>query len=136
MLNTVFVVTLGMTDVIKFDFCEMHIYDHYMVVVMNEGVTITPSHNQILLNIVDTYYKNKKFVYITHRLNSYAVDPAIYFETSKIENLAGFTVVSKDFKAKSNAEVEKLFLNKPFEIFDTLEEAITWAKSILNVEPK
>ncbi|OUR91812.1 hypothetical protein A9Q87_08370 [Flavobacteriales bacterium 34_180_T64] len=122
-----------MTDVIKFDFCEMHIYDYYVVVIINEGVTITPAHNQVLINIVDTYFKNKKFVYITHRIHSYSVDPAIYFETSKIENLAGFAVVSDDYKAKSNAEIEKLFLSKPFEIFSTLEDAVSWAKSILNI---
>lgn len=120
-----------MEDLLKFDFCTMHIYSTYMVVIMNEGVTIKPGHNQILLNVVDTYYKNKSFIYITHRINSYAVDPAIYLETSKIKNLAGFAVVSKDYKAKSNAEIEKLFLNKPFEIFNTLEDAISWAKSLI-----
>lgn len=125
-----------MKDVLKFDFCEMQIYDNYIVTIMNEGVTITPQHNQVLLNIVDTYYQNKKFVYITHRLKSYAVDPKIYFETSKINNLIGFAVVSKDYKAKTNAEVEKLFFTKPFEIFDTLNEAIAWAKSIMNIELK
>lgn len=123
-----------MTDVLKFDFSEMHIYDHYMIVIMNEGITVNPEHNKVLLNIVDTYYKGKQFVYITHRVNSYAVDPAVYFETSKISNLAGFCVVSNDFKAKSNAEIEKLFLNKPFEVFDSLQEAISWSKSILNIE--
>lgn len=120
-----------MEDLLKFDFCTIHIHDNYMVVVMNEGVTITPIHNDTLLNVVDTYYKDKNFVYISNRLNSYAVNPAIYIETSKIENLIGFAVVSKDYKAKSNAEIEKLFLKKPFEIFNTLEQAIIWAKSIL-----
>lgn len=125
-----------MTDVLKFDFCEMHIYDNYLVNIINEGVTISPEHNQVLLNVVDTYYRDKKFVYITHRLKSYAVDPKTYFETSKISNLKGFAVVSKDYKAKTNAEVEKLFFAKPFEIFDTLSDAITWAKSIVNIELK
>jgi hypothetical protein len=120
-----------MEDELKFDFCNIHIYSNYMVVVMNEGVNINPSHNQILLNIVETYFNNKKFVYITHRLHSYSVDPAIYLETSKIENLVGFAVVSKGFKAKSNAEIEKLFLNKPFEVFNTVDEAIAWVKILL-----
>ena len=121
-----------MEDELKFDFCNMNIYDNYMVVVMNEGVTITPAHNKILLNIVDTYFNNKNFVYITHRINSYSVDPAIYFETSKIKNLVGFAVVSKDYKAKSNAEIEKLFFNKPFEVFNTLDEAVAWADLVIH----
>jgi hypothetical protein len=120
-----------MTDLLKFDFCVMHIYDHYIIVIIDEAITITPIHNQTLINVANTYYNNKKFVYITHRLHSYSVDPTVYLETSKIKNLAGFAVVSNDFKAKTNAEVEKLFLNKPFEIFDQLDEAISWAKSLL-----
>ncbi len=120
-----------MTDVVKYDFCTMYIYDHYMIVVINEGITLTPEHNNVLLNIVDTYYRNRPFVYITHRINSYSVDPAIYRETSKINNLAGFCVVSSDYKAKRNAEIEKLFLNKPFEIFDSMEEATTWASQVI-----
>lgn len=121
-----------MLDLLKFDFCEMHIYDNYLIVVMNEGVTIKPVHNQTLRNVVDTYFKDKQFVYISHRLNSYSVDPSTYFETSKIIGLIGFAVVSKDYKAKSNAEIEKLFFNKPFEIFTTLADAISWANLILN----
>lgn len=123
-----------MTDVLKYDFCTMHIYDNYMIVVINEGITVTPEHNLVLLNVVDTYYKNTRFVYITHRLNSYAVNPAVYRETSKIQNLAGFCVVSNDYKAKRNAEIEKLFLNKPFEIFDTIEEAVIWANTITHTQ--
>jgi len=121
-----------MTDVLKYDFCTMHIYDNYMIVVINEGVTVTPEHNNVLIDVANTYYKNKSFVYITHRLHSYAVDPAIYKETSKIKNLSGFCVVSSDYKAKRNAEIEKLFLNKPFEIFDTIEEATTWVKQVIS----
>lgn len=121
-----------MIDLLKFDFCDMHIYDNYLIVIMKEGITITPAHNQILVNVAETYFNPRRFVYISNRLNSYAVDPSVYLETSKIENLAGFAVVSKDFKAKSNAEVEKLFLNKPFEIFSSVEEAIDWANAILN----
>lgn len=120
-----------MKDFLKFDFCEMHIYEDYLVVVINEGITVLPKHNVILNNVVDTYFHKKEFVYITHRIHSYAVDPATYFETSKISNLKGFAVVSKDFKAKSNAEVERLFLNKPFEIFDTLENAVEWAETMV-----
>ncbi|WP_299229293.1 hypothetical protein [uncultured Psychroserpens sp.] len=121
-----------MSDDLILEFCKIHIYDNYMVVTINEGVTITSEENKTLTHIADTYFKNKKFVYITHRIHSYAVDPAVYKETSKIENLVGFSVVSSDFKAKSNALVEKLFLSKPFEIFDSLEEAINWSQSILN----
>lgn len=120
-----------MKDLLKFDFCEIHIYDDYVVVIINEGLTVMSKHNDVLQNIVDTYFRNKPFVYITHRLNSYSVDPATYYETSKIENLKGFAVVSKDYKVQANAEVEKLFFNKSFEIFHDLEDAVAWSNSLI-----
>lgn len=121
-----------MTDTIILDFCELKIHDHYVVCIANEGVTISPGHNRDLNNIVETYFPERDFVYISYRLNSYTVDPITYIETSKIKNLKGFAVVSKDYKARANADVEKLFLTKPFEIFDDLAQAISWTKAILN----
>ncbi len=118
-----------MKATLTFDFCKMSIYDNYLVVVIKEGVNLTPSHNNVLLEVTETYFSGKPFVYITHRINSYSVDPKIYFETAKIKNLKGFAVVSKDYKAKTNAKVEKLFFNKPFKIFSELDDAIAWAKT-------
>ena len=47
-------------------------------------------------------------------------------------NLKGFAVVTKTLLAKKNAEIEKLFLNKPFEIFSDIDEALSWAKSVID----
>ncbi|OZV68624.1 hypothetical protein CA834_09160 [Winogradskyella aurantia] len=120
-----------MIELLTFDFCEMSIYSNYVVVVMKEGVNVIPEYNEVLIEVTDTYYKDKPFVYITHRVNSYSVDPKIYFETAKIENLKGFAVVSKNYKAKVNAKIEKMFFNKPFEIFRELDEAISWAELLV-----
>ena len=120
-----------MKETVKFDFCEAHVYDRYLVVVINEGMTLLPKHNDVLNHMANVYFTNKEFVYITHRLNSYAVDPTIYVETSKIKNLIGLAVVSKDYKAISNVEIEKLFLKKPLKTFTDLKAAMSWADSIL-----
>lgn len=120
-----------MRDCLKFDFSEMQVYDDYLIVIINEGLTVMPKHNEILVNVVDTYYRKKNFVYISYRIHSYSVNPATYLDTSKIQNLVGFAVVSKDYKAKSNVEVEKLFFTKPFESFSDLDEAISWSKTLV-----
>ncbi|MBC2845289.1 hypothetical protein [Winogradskyella flava] len=117
---------------LTFDFCDMTIYDNYLVVVIKEGVNITPDHNSVLLEVTEMYFSDKPFVYITHRLNSYSVDPKIYFETVKIENLKGFAVVSKNYQAKINAQIEQMFFTKPFEIFTKLDEAIEWAEDVIS----
>lgn len=120
-----------MSKVVKFDFCEMTLYENYLIVVMNEGINLTPEYNQVLVELSESHFNGRPFVYITHRINSYSVDPKIYFETAKISNLKGFAVVSKNFKAKSNAEIEKMFFKKPFNIFSKLEDAIIWANTVL-----
>ena len=97
-----------MQDTLTLEFCHVSIFNNYIVVVMNEVVNLSPSDNKILLDVANNYFQNKPFVYITHRINSYSVDPKIYYETAKIRNLKGFAVVSSDYKAKSNAEVEKI----------------------------
>ena len=116
---------------IKLKFAKVNIYYNYMVVVMNEGLHVSPDLNSVLEDIVSQHFYDRLFVYITYRKNSYSVDPVIYKYTSKIQNLAGFAVVTKENIVKKNAEIEKLFLKKPFEIFNKLDDAIVWAKSIL-----
>ena len=115
----------------NFYFCCVEIYDDYVKAIMKEGVTVSPEHNSVLLQIVEKHFKNRPFVYITHRINSYAVDPTIYLETTKIKNLVGFSVVSSDPKQKMQTKVEKIFFGKEFEQFDTMEEALVWKDMII-----
>lgn len=116
---------------LKYPFCTIDIYSNYVISRINEGFHLTPDKNRILEDIANDYFKNKPFAYITHRINSYSVDPSIYLQTSKVKNLAGMAVVAEAPLSKGNAEVEKLFLKKPFEIFTDLNDAIEWVKSLI-----
>jgi hypothetical protein len=120
-----------MPKILRFNFCLISLYDTYLVTNINEGVNLKPEHNKVLDELATSHFKGRPFVYITHRIHSYSVDPKIYFETSKIPNLVGFAVVSSVYKAKSNAEVERMFFSKPFEIFNDLESAQAWADRIV-----
>lgn len=120
-----------MKEILTFDFCDMTIYDNYILVVIKEGVNVIPKHNDVLVEVTNTYFVDKPFVYITHRINSYSVDPKVYFKTSKIKNLKGFAVVSNNFQAKKNAQIEQRFFNKPFKIFTKLSDAFTWADNLV-----
>ncbi len=121
-----------MEKVVKHPIGTFTIHDNYLIANINEGATVTKDSNKILENLVKTYYSLKNFVYITHRINSYAVDPAVYIKTSQIKNLIGFAVVANTRIALSNAEIERLFLKKPFKIFTDLNKAVKWANSIIS----
>jgi hypothetical protein len=119
-----------MSRELKYPFGKVTIHDNYVIAVMNEGITVTPELNDVLEDISEQFFANKNFVYITHRINSYAVDPNIYFRTSKIQNLVGFAVVSGKKIVIDNTELESVFLNKPFKTFPHLNDAIIWASAL------
>ncbi|MFC0605808.1 hypothetical protein [Winogradskyella pulchriflava] len=120
-----------MKETLTFDFCDITIYDNYLVTVIKEGENILPEYNTILVEVTDTYFSNKPFVYISHRINSYSIDPKIYFEAAKINSLKGFAVVTNNYQAKINAQIEQMFFAKPFEIFTDLDSAIEWANEVV-----
>ncbi|WP_378175812.1 hypothetical protein [Aquimarina sp. SS2-1] len=115
----------------QFDFGLVEIYNDHIKVTMNEGIIVSPEHNDVLLEMVRKHYSNRNFVYITHRVHSYSVNPTIYLETAKIKNLAGFAVVSNDPIQKILTKLEKTFFNKEFRQFDNLESALKWKDEIL-----
>jgi len=123
-----------MPKILNYSFCTMSLYETYLIVVMDAGEHISPDRNDVLVEIANIYYKDRPFVYITYRKHSYSVDPSIYIETSKIKNLSGFAVVAEVPTSKANAEIERLFLNKPFEIFADLESAVNWAEELLKTD--
>lgn len=112
-------------------FCDVTIYKDYLKVVIKEGVTVLPEHNSVLLEMVEKHFKDKPFVYLTHRIHSYSVDPAIYFLTSKISNLAAFIVVANDPQQEQQVQVEKKFFNKEFRLFKNMDEALVWKDQFL-----
>ncbi|MGB5364411.1 MAG: hypothetical protein WBN17_14020 [Aureibaculum sp.] len=112
-----------------FDFCILKFYDNYVISIINEGVTVSKDISDKICQTAINYYQGKPFVYITHRIHSYSVDPSVYHDVSKIKNLAGFVVVSESKLSIKNALLEKIFLNKPFQIFSNLEDAVLWAEN-------
>lgn len=115
----------------KLSFCTLLTSDNIIIAEINEGVVLNQDMSDDIIYFSSVVFKNNPFVYITNRINSYAVDPIIYKDVSQLETLKGFAVVSTTLSAR-NAEIERLFLNKPFEIFSDLEEAKLWAIQILN----
>ena len=122
--------SLTLIDMIKvFDFCILKFYDKYVISIVNEGVIITKEKSDKISETAINYYQGKPFVYITHRIHSYSVDPNVFHDVSKIKNLAGFVVVSDNKSSIKSALLEKIFLDKPFQIFSNIEDGILWANN-------
>ena len=101
---------------------------------IKEGEHITVEKSISQTEAILKYYKDRHFVYITHRINQYTVDINVYNDSSKIDSLLGFVVVSKGIPSVKNAISEKMFLDKPFEIFEDIEDATLWAENLYNMK--
>lgn len=112
------------------DFCTLEIHDDYVLAVMNEGITVDKQNNAVLIEIAESHF-DTPFVYITHRIHSYSVDPIVYIRTAQIEHLKGFAVVSKDPVQKTQTTYEKTFFDKEFKHFETMEDALKWKNKLL-----
>ncbi|MCG2461696.1 hypothetical protein K8352_13125 [Flavobacteriaceae bacterium F89] len=123
---------MGIT--LNLGFGTVKIYGRYIIAEVNEGVVLGHEHHDVLEEIAETYYHNTTFVYISHRIHSYAVDPMIYVRTSKLTNLVGFAYVSEHTLPLTNAQLEKAFLKKPNFMGRNLENAIQWAIELTEKE--
>lgn len=112
---------------------EVFLFPSFLINQIKEGAVIDTPHNDILNTIIYDHFRNKDMVYISNRVKSYTVNPLIYSETEKIPNLLAIAIIPETDLMRKNAEYEKEFFGKPYEIFDSLSEAIFWAYELLLV---
>ncbi len=67
-----------------------HVKDFRILILLNRSLSrlcyflyekdfhLTPDKNKVLEDIASDFFKDRPFVYISHRKNSYSVDPSIY----------------------------------------------------------
>ena len=110
---------------------ELFIFPNFIINQIKEGVLIESYHNDILNTIIHRYFRNKEMVYISNRVKSYTVNPLIYNDTEKIPNLIAIAMIPETDTMRKNAEYERTFFDKPYEIFESLGEAIFWAHQLI-----
>src|SRR5690606_3827424 len=127
---------MGIIRYYNFEESELFIFDEFLINQIKEGIVIQPHHNDILNDCVKKHFSGKNLLYISNRVKSYAVNPLTYNETEKIPNLLGIAIIPKTAVMRKNAEYEKEFYDKPYEIFDNLSTAVLWAHTIISQHKK
>lgn len=114
------------------EFGTIKVYDDYMVSNFDEGTTITLERAYQLIGISEIHFRGRNFGYISHRSNSYAVDPTIYTYLRGMNNLKAFAIVSRKEIDMHNFGIEKLFYKKSMEFFIEYNNALAWIKKRLS----
>lgn len=115
---------------IALDFGKITIIDNILIAELNEGILFDVDDNRELLKLGNKIFKGMPYGYISNRVNSYAVNPMIYLESSSTINLKAIAVVSSNLVCQQNTLLEKQFYKDEdsFEVFENLEAAISWIK--------
>lgn len=119
--------------ILELDFGKVWFKDNILIAELNEGILFDVENNRKLLEIGKKTFQDRPYGYISHRINSYAVNPMVYLESANISNLKAIAVVTNSVVSNNNAVLEKQFYrdSNSFEIFTSLDEAIEWMKAQL-----
>ena len=115
---------------IDIGFANVEIYEHYIISTINEGVTFGETHLSTLFDIFALHYGDRPFISIANRAHDYTIDPTM-FKRDKYPSLLAIGVVCHTEASKEIAKFERTFYDGTFEIFDTIEDAKSWAAETL-----
>lgn len=116
---------------IELEYTILKFHENYVVSRVKEGAIISSKEIKDLVKICSGFYKKREFVYISKRVTNYNVDPTIYLNLEKVENLAGIAIVSKKVSSINMANFEQNFSKVPFDIFLDLDDALEWKNEVI-----
>jgi hypothetical protein len=59
--------TLYMLKNLEYSFCSIEVYPDYVISYIKKDFHLTPDKNKVLEEIASDYFKDRPFVYISHR---------------------------------------------------------------------
>lgn len=118
----------------EFDLTKLILYDEKIAVVeAKEGVSIDIETTEIVLNIIESTYDGD-YAFLINAKNSYSVEAQVYEKFIENQRIKCIGAISyHNFTDKVFYGFEKnLFPDKPTRLFHQYEEALQWAKHMLN----
>ncbi|MDN3492392.1 hypothetical protein [Winogradskyella bathintestinalis] len=117
---------------LNYKFGNVFIFGGFVISEINEGVCFSwENHGKLIVDDVIKVTKNESsdLIYISHKINSYSVDPWgwLGFFRSNF-NLNGYGVIGYTSHSFVNTVIESLFFKHKINRFSNLETAINWAK--------
>ncbi len=116
------------------DIGKVQVFENYMVLIFDEGATLTLERAYQIIGISEIHFREKLFGIISLRNHSYAIDPTIYNYLRELKNLKAFAIVSVKEIDMHNFKIEKLFYKKAMKFFIDFENALAWVKRRASVK--
>lgn len=108
-----------------------YFFDGFVIAELNEGITGTWESSLDFIKASYNFYGDNGFIYISNRVNEYAVNPSDWLKFFKNKYpLNGFATVSTHNRRLENSTIEKLFITVEHRNFTDLYKAVDWAKKV------
>lgn len=119
---------------INYPFGDFYLFDGFVIAEVYEGVTFTwDNHGKKVVEDIAYLYDTNgdDIILISNRINPYSIKPTDWRKFFKNRyTLKGYAVVSYSKIGNSIALLERLFISTKSKRFNSLENAIEWAKGI------
>lgn len=118
------------------NFCTFYAADKFVIVEFDEGIHIDiPMHLEFKKAVRHFYKKNKKFGYISNRVNTYSFDPLLWRHFKGEGNdpfVTAAAVVIYRSSAVPTTKLESKLTHLKFNSTFTIEEAIGWICNVID----
>lgn len=112
------------------EYFQLYFYDNYVMEEVFENVAVDKTIAEATLRIMLQHFEGKEFSLISHRKNNSTIDLDIY-SLKIMKKVRGIAVVSQNPLVKERAIAEQMQFGHSFAFFNNLEDAHSWAKSMV-----
>ncbi|MFD2727442.1 hypothetical protein [Hyunsoonleella rubra] len=120
---------------LNYPFGDIYIFKGFVVSEIKQGITVSwKKHAKHFVQDIAYYLgtDGKDVVYISNRIHSYSVKAVDWLKFFKSDyGMKAYAVVSDSPMGKMNVMVENLFFDNKIKSFNSLYDAINWAKKDL-----
>ncbi len=120
-----------LTKVVEMEIGNYFFYDNIVIVEAKEGIMLSYKRYLSVILLILNITERKPWIYISNRINSYAIQPLDYKYLNKIPSLKALGIVNYTESGYLNSEFEAQFCKKPFRVFHNLTEAVIWGNGFL-----
>lgn len=117
---------------LNYSFGDVFIFNGFVISEIEQGINISwKHHGKLIVEDVSCYLgtDGSDVIYISNRINSYAVIAVDWLKFFKGNYyLKAYYIVSNRPSSKVSVMVENLFFNNKIKNFNSLYEAVNWAK--------
>lgn len=120
-----------LTKIMEMEIGNYFFYGNIVVVEAKEGINISYKKDLSIILLILNITKDKPWVYISNRINSYSIETMDYKYLNKVPTLKALGIVNHTQENYINSDLEVKFCKKPYKVFENLIDAANWGKEYL-----